>query len=227
MPETRWAASFPRLFELYLASNTQAPSNWFLQNGVIDALQRNDATARDIERELEELDDGAWDALKAKAKHYVHKTDEYGYHKQLFECLNEAKGYLYLKREGYKEIKFLEARLGQGTPDLSGWRLGRLAAVEVKTVNESVGQKKYFETPRETREMVEAEYTVPEGLKAEILRAIESARSQLVGYDAIEIGRRIIYLVFRPDFNFHGDDELLAFIRSQGGSGCEIFLHIL
>jgi hypothetical protein len=198
-----------------------------MQNGVIEALNGNDPTARKIESELAELDDAAWDALRTKARHYVHKTDEYGYHKQLFESLNEAKGYLYLKGQGCKEIVFLEASQSQGTPDLSARCQGGDVFVEVKTVNESVGQKKYFETPRETRDMVPAEYIVPDRLKTEIRRTIESARIQLLGYGATESGGRVVYLVFRPDFNFHGDDELLAFIRSQEGGGCEIFLHVL
>jgi len=174
------------------------------------------------------LDSAAWSALTEKAKGVVHKIDAHGYHKQLFELLNEAKGYVWLKRKGYEAIEFLrESKHGQQTPDFSAWSSGRQILMEVKTVNESVSQKKYFESPRETREAVESEYTVSDSFKAEILRAIDTARGQLLGYAAPLVERRLIYLVVRPDFNFHGDEELLSLVRAQSQGGVQVILHIL
>jgi len=99
--------------------------------------------------------------------------------------------------------------------------------MEVKTVNESLGQKKYFETPREIRDFVPVEHTIQEGFKGELLRAIDSARRQLLACSAPATERRIIYLVVRPDFNFQADNELLEFVRSQNREDFGIVLHLL
>jgi hypothetical protein len=211
---------------LYRASNVEASDNWFLQEGTNEALEGRHPTALDIERELQELNSPAWIALREKAKPYVHKIDAYGYHKQLFEALHEAKGYVWLKQRGYEGIEFLKENKQQ-TPDLSAWSSRRQALMEVKTVNESDGQKKYFESPREIRDAVESDRTIPGAFKVEILRTIDAARQQLIGYPAPSVERRFIYLVVRPDFNFHLDEELLAFVREQNSDDVNTMLHML
>jgi hypothetical protein len=179
-----------------------------------------------MEMELQLLDAASWAALKRKASPYVDKVERFGYHQQLFETLHEAKGYSWLREMGHAKIEFLSERRVP-TPDLIGLGPAPVTLVEVKTINESRGQRQYFETPAKIRDLVEVQTTVPEALKREILRTVTTARAQLRAFTERPDAGRAVYLVIRPDFDFQADEELLEFIRSLNSTDVRVALEIL
>src|SRR2546422_5970470 len=115
-----WAMSLPRLYDLYCASNRGSPGNYFEHPNVKQALLDGSPGLPEIERDLQEMDAVAWKEFKAKTAAYVTKTDKWGWPTQLFDRFNEAKGYGYLKRQGYTELHFIPEVPGKKTPDLAG-----------------------------------------------------------------------------------------------------------
>jgi hypothetical protein len=223
-----WQARFPRLAELYAESDRRRATNYFDHPNVRAALESPNPKVVALEAELAALDAESWAVLKAKAAKYVCLKDRWGYSNQLFECFNEAAGYLYLKREGYEEVRFLEERADRRTPDLWASRGAPTAVTEVKTVNESEFQKCYFEIPGEERNAMGSIRNVPDAFKRKLVSSIAQARDQLFAVQDESVQRRIVYLVVRPDFNFHGEEEFDALCQVQAqAQHVEVAYHLL
>jgi len=92
-----------------------------------------------IENELSELDNESWNSLKDEVKELCIKSDERRGWNQLFEKLNEAKGYCFLKSIRCSNIRFIPRAKKNNieTPDLEGWRNTSQVLCEVKTINVS------------------------------------------------------------------------------------------
>jgi hypothetical protein len=131
---------FERLSELRdFAISLNSPNAYF-QN---DDDKFNNPQKRkfflDIEHDLQALDFDAWEFLKKEtlprlgAKHPTR-----GWH-QLFETLNEAKGYNHLTRLGCTGIRFIPRSKTNNvqTPDLQGEIASMTVLCEVKTINVS------------------------------------------------------------------------------------------
>lgn len=230
--EPAWAKDFPRLYELYLESKTAHLENYFREfDNVLKLPWAHEDYVR-LEQELRQLDKPAWQALRQKALKCITIKNELRGHNQLFECLNEAKGYLYLKSEGCKEIHFISEEVikrGVKTPDLHA-RCGRSKILlEVKTINTSDDERKWIQANSlirddSTRHM-EARVGprgLDNGLKNKIERAIKKAREQLFSYSAEKVKRRMVYLAINLDILFDCDsrniDELVAYIQQQGNN---------
>lgn len=92
------------------------------------------------EAELQELDQGAWDSLKAESAPYLNARNTKGRGwEQLISILNQARAYKYLRDSGCSNIRFIRRALKNGiqTPDLEGTADGSLVLCEVKTINVS------------------------------------------------------------------------------------------
>ena len=228
-----WSRDFPRLFELYGKSNQSASENWFQQPLVVQALTGRHPlpeaieTVREFEASVQELHPTAWEQFKSKARRYVHKTDKWEYHKQLFECFHEGYGYIHLKQDGYVEIQFIEEQPKIPTPDLRGSRDASVVLMEVKTVNESDEQKNYFQIPAADRNAKPAQYDISDAFRKKLCGSIENARHQLISYQQETVHRRIIYLVIRPDFNVHVEQKIEAFCMEQSDAEVEIIMYLL
>jgi len=221
-----WAEVFPRLFEIYTASNRASPGNWFQQPNVWRGLLDNATDLQPIEKDLQLLDATSRAVFRIKAAPLVHLVDEWGYYRALFDCFNEIKGYRYLAQEGYQEVRFVPAQQDTQTPDLRA-RSGTLTVVmEVKTVNESTNQKNYFEIPGAPRIALLSEYRVSDALKKKLTEKIAMARRQLLAAQDSSVMRRIIYIVIRPDFHVHAEENLATFLEGQSEPGIEV-LHCL
>ncbi len=220
-----WATAFPRLFDLYRASDRTDPQNYFLQWGVMNALVTQRQTAVAHETELQQVHDAAWEEFKRKAQRYTavrHKQRDYA---QLFDCFNEIKGYLYLRSEGYDEIHFME-EVDTRTPDLRATRGTSVALLEVKTIHESDDECAYFAADPKTRDAKKVEHALPDMLKSKLRKTIPHARRQLLEYQDSAAERRIIYLVIRIDFHYRIEDELASFINQQADSQAEV-VHVM
>lgn len=235
--DAAWAKDFPRLHELYSESDTDNADNYFRQDGVMRALKGRRDSLREIEKELQELDDLAWTQLKAKTLKYVSKKDVRRHYAQLFECLHEVKGYMFLKREGYKEIYFNE-EIDTKSPDLWARRNQSVAAIEVKTVNESdqevnyiEGEQDYFDPELNRKVRPARKWTTKlaaardEKLKDKLKKTIDLAKSQLLEFSSDDGVRKIILLVIRLDSHLRATgnrDELAEFIKGRAGDQIEV-----
>jgi hypothetical protein len=120
MSKPSWAKTFPRLYDLYSGSNRNVPNNYFKAPLVKSALAGKKKGLVEIESDLQQMDKAAWRKFKSKTIPYVTATDRWGYPTQLFDCFHEAKGYVFLKEQGYTDIQFIPEVPGKRTPDLCG-----------------------------------------------------------------------------------------------------------
>lgn len=148
---------------------------------------------KEREKELNQLDKQAWDDLKNRARHYVCAKDKSRRYQQFICCLNEAKGYLYLKDQNFKEIRFLPTKEAVPTPDLCARGPGGRALLEVKTLNYS---KKILESMRD-KQCRNIEEDMSDDLVKRLKRIIARARKQLLSYKDWDTSLKIIYLVIR------------------------------
>lgn len=130
-----WADSMPRLHDLYLASERDHPENYFTGfPAVLRSSQAHGAYAG-IEETLSRLDENAWIALREKCVPFVTRRSRARGWCQLFDHLNEARGYILLAEMGCSHIRFLQEK--GPAPDLVG-ELGHcIVLVEVKSINPS------------------------------------------------------------------------------------------
>ncbi len=221
-----WGGKFPRLFQLYSQSDQTSLTNWFRQSGTNRALASQDPGHCRIEAELHQLDSLAWQAFKSKTAGYVHLKDQWGYHRQLFDCFSEVKGYLYLKRQGYQRIEFIPEQKDRATPDLCAHIGKSVAVMEVKTVNESDAQKDYLAAPIEEHECVDMDLQLPEAFKKKLRSTLDHACVQLSAITHSS-ARRIVYFAIRADFNFDAHAEIADFLRAHCPPKIEIVVELL
>ena len=130
-----WIAfTFPRLFNLYQRSNKDDPKNYFNFKELFPIAYLGAQAYGEIEQILSRLDSTAWEKLSKKALAGVKADDPTRRHHQLFNLLNEARGYAHLLDEGYTHIEFIEDLTGK-SPDLFAKKNDSTAILEVKTVN--------------------------------------------------------------------------------------------
>src|ERR671925_411195 len=86
---------FPRLYELYMRSQHNSPQNYFEERNFVHALDKHDTDFRQIEHNLQQMEDGAWHAFKRKTVRLVTVADHWGWHSGLFDRLEEASAYCY------------------------------------------------------------------------------------------------------------------------------------
>jgi len=225
-----WSKDFPRLYDLYCESDQQDEANYFatfyevLENPYVRPYYER------LEEELGQLDDVAWQGLKRKVFRYVGIRNSQRGYSQLFDLLNEAKGYLYLKSQGCEEIRFIPED-SDGAPDLITHCGGSVFLLEVKTINKSKEEndiiKANSERPVVVRmQVIEGRLGLDDSLKRKITGKINKAKRQLMSYACDGIQRRIAYLIIHLDIALASDsrniDELAVFIEEQGNNQVEI-----
>jgi hypothetical protein len=134
-------SELPRIYELRDLLPAPIPAGAYFQNfdETLASLPQKLKQFRDIEADLQTLDDAAWSYLKGElAPLLVARHDTRGW-QQLFDKLNQAKAYACLARSGCTDIRFIpESKVeGQRTPDLEAREDGRKVLCEVKTLNVS------------------------------------------------------------------------------------------
>ena len=220
MPE--WQSSLPRLHELYCASDTSHPDNYFrdFAKEIMSPLAASHYAH--IEEELRRLSPKPWQQLLEKARPYVTVRDtETGRHwSALFDILNERRGYLFLVEEGCHEIEFLDPS-ETGVPDLLGRRPTGSVLVEVKTINKSSEDLQHT-----LRGEVQTERPALSCfLRRKILDKVAAAARQLHEC-SIEAERKVCYLVIREGYELWlGDrahEKIQALVNETAIAGIEI-----
>jgi hypothetical protein len=177
-------AAFPRLHDLYIASERNHPKSYFEQPNCIAAIRRCDDKLLAIERDLQQLDAKAWLDFKTKTIHLLTTTDRWGWNTELFDRFDEAKGYCFLMKEGYTDIEFILPRQDVRTPDLRGVRQDGKVLLEVKTIHESDDENdrlmrrgKY--QVKDNRMAQWVEHFLNDAMQRKLQKTVESATEQL------------------------------------------------
>ena len=182
-----------------------------------------------LERELQGLDAEAWEFIKGealprlKAQHPTRKWQ------QLFDTLNEAKGYNYLVRIGCTDIKFIPRATTDKvqTPDLRGLLGTTRALCEVKTFNVSDDEANRLATGGVGTTLRYLEQPFLDKLSS----TIRTAASQLLAFDKDLTSRRIVHVVFNFDDRIHEYSEeyqkqIEAFLECASLPNVEVVLEI-
>ena len=182
-----------------------------------------------LECELQGLDVEGWEFLKNEALPRLEAPHPTRGWQQLFDTLNEAKGYNHLVRMGCKAIKLIpRAKTDKvQTPDLRGCLGATVVLCEVKTINVS--------DDKATRSATGSVGTTQRYLERELFDKLSSvvhtAASQLLTFNRDSVFRRIVYVVFNFDDRLHkyADEyqkQIEAFIAGALLPNVEIVLDI-
>jgi hypothetical protein len=185
-------AELPRLYELKdCIADESSPEAYFHD---FDQNLARSGHVKDIylryERDLQGLDDNAWEHLKGEAFPRLTAHDKKGRGwSQLFDILNEAKAYNHLKSRGCTNLRFIP-RAKKMTPDLEGsLAMGRLLC-EVKTINIS-DEETDFRTGR--KNVRSGQITLPAEFLKKLRSTVECAKQQLQAFDQ---GRAAVHFVY-------------------------------
>lgn len=187
----------PRISELQnIDDATGSPDAYFRD---FDDLTSNHPRALEFwtarERELSELDPEAWDFLKNKIRPYLTVRDVTRGWPKLFETLNEARGYRYLKTIGCSGVRFIPGGRRK-TPDLEAKFVDVRILCEVKTINISDEEAR---SRVSNLKVSRGKIDLTPGFFRKIGKDIEKAKSQMDAYDARPNAKRIIYFVVNFD----------------------------
>lgn len=182
-----------------------------------------------LERELQGLDVEAWEFLKGEALPRLRSPHSTRGWQQLFDTLNEAKGYNHLVRIGCTDIKFIPRATTDKvqTPDLRGFLGPTRVLCEVKTINVSDDEANRFATGGVGTTLRNLEKEFFDKLSS----VIRTAASQLLAFDKDLTSRRIAYVVFNFDDRIHeyADDyqqQIEAHIAGASLPNIEVVLEV-
>lgn len=227
-----WSEDYPRLFELYREAKQRGLNNFFQDlAGKIKKTPDFDVF-RNLEEDLSALDSRSWADFKSKVfRCSMEKQEPRGY-SQLVDCLNEVKGYLYLKEQGYSNIEFIPES-SNATPDIRAISENQtVALLEVKTVHVSDEEIKYLTENMERIKsgtdaiLRDVSLGIPEGLKNKLMDSIGKACRQLLNYEPSTNARRIVYLIITLDITLALDPrnygKLSSFLDRQSNEKVEV-----
>lgn len=176
---------------------------------------------------LNRLDEKSWNYLKGQCKSLLCNFSGARGWSQLFDRLNEAKGYGYLLDRGCSSPKFIRSgKKGNQTPDLEASDGTSEYLCEVKTINRS--DKEIMR--RKNREAKEVAYVLSDKLKSKLEDVAGKAINQLKGYEGAENKIKIVFFVIHLD-NWQPESkkaifpEIRTFLDGLGEGGIEFVLY--
>ncbi len=206
---------FPRLFELRdllpdpLPDGVAIPA---LDNTLIEWPQKKQYFQQ-VESDLQGLDAQAWTALQAKLTPWPkrHKTRVL---EPLYDTLNEAKAYNYLKRIGCVDVHFVPVSpvKGQKTPDLGAEAQGRKVLCVVKTFNRSDAE---IARSRCGGVATSIDQLSPEFM-GKLKKTLAHANEQMLLYD--RDARKIAYVFINYDVHEYADRYLRQLDQYQANN---------
>jgi hypothetical protein len=150
------------------------------------------------ERVLQGLDVQAWVHLKNEAVPRLTARDKNGRGwQQMFDILNEARAYNYLKSIGCTRVRFIP-RTRERTPDLEAALGSNDLLCEVKTINISEEEIAARTGPMKARSLP---INLTHGFLKKLRATIQAAKEQMAAYDNCGTAVHIVYLnIFFDDF---------------------------
>jgi hypothetical protein len=198
----------PRIYELQDLLPTPRPAGAYfrdLDRTLADIPQKL-KQFRDIEQDLQGLDPEAWAFLKSELRPLLTGMDPQRGWQPVFDRLNQAKAYNYLKGLGYSRVEFIPPSdvVGQRTPDLAA-SIGPIKVLcEVKTINISEIEA----NRRRGGGVGSVDSQVNTGFFNKLASDLREAEAQMIGYDASPDTKRIAYVVVNFDDSLHEYSDL-------------------
>lgn len=220
---------FERLYELQgMCDKCGEPSNCYFDN-LDELLKIQKQLYTSLASELNRLDIESWKFVKKECGNELCQHDERRGWAQLFNKLNETKGYGYLLDQGCKKVQFIPRSKKNGieTPDLLGLIDEYKIICEVKTINHSDIEI----DRRNKRECKEVVYQLNEGLCSQLKKIITKAKNQLNGYDPGNVLKRIVYIVvnnddWQPEVSPTILEKIKGYVNNFVSDGIEIKVHL-
>lgn len=219
----------PRVYELRDLLTDPVPADAYFANfdASLTELPIKKARFIEIEGELQGLDAEAWAYLKAELSPLLRAKHPMRGWSQLFDKLNQATAYNYLKRVGCAGIRFIPEATANGrmTPDIAAMKDGRAVLCEVKTINTSE-----IEALRRVSGGVgQSTDQLDDKFLGKLQSTIEKAAEQMQAYDPNVRARRIAFVMINFDDSLHEyvglyAPQLEAFGEGYAASGPEIVL---
>ena len=192
-----------RIYELRDLLPGALPANAYFQN-LDETLAGSPSKLRqfrELENLLQCLDLPAWHFLKSEANRLLCTKDFARGWPALFDKLNQARAYKYLKDRGCTDIKFIEpspAR-GQKTPDLSASLDSELVLCEVKTINISNLEA----NRRRNGGVIDIQVQLEQGFFSKLESDLDRARKQISSYAGDDPARKMVYFIVNFDDLLH------------------------
>jgi hypothetical protein len=191
-------SEFPRVYQLIDLIEERAHPDSYFQN-FEHSIQEGDEKRRvwlAREKELQRLDQKAWESLRNEALPYLTARNHRGRGwEQLVSILNQARAYNFLFDIGCGEIKFIPRIKGNETPDLEARLNDNPVICEVKTINIS-------EREAEARQCGLASKTLASmepGFFRKLNSDLKKAKSQMASYNNKPGVRHIAFMVINFD----------------------------
>jgi hypothetical protein len=189
----------PRVFELHdLVQPSSSPEAYF-QNfeKSLSEIRPKLKQFRDIEEDLQGLDANAWAFLKSEVAPLLAAKDPKRGWQSLFDKLNQAKAFNYLKNAGYANVRFVPPSpvKGQQAPDLEA----NGVVCEVKTVNvsEVEAHRRFSGGVGSVADSLE------EGFFNKLTSDLRKAKAQMVAHKAGDDVKHIAYIIVNFDDRLH------------------------
>jgi hypothetical protein len=204
MSGTAYRSELSRIYDLLdLTEDLDSPNAYFRRFGKTTA--ENPVKKKhflDIERDLQGLDQVAWNHLKKDVKPLLEKKHCTRGWQGLFDKLNQAKAYNHLVSIRCTNVRFVpeSKQPRQKTPDLEGTRGVQRVLCEVKTVNpseEEVEDRNLELSVRNPQDLLNEKFF------AKLTSILDRARAQLAACDSQEITKKLIFIVLNYDDRLH------------------------
>jgi hypothetical protein len=189
----------PRIFELHdLIMPSSSPDAYFRNfEKSLSEIRQKLKQFRDIEGDLQGLDADAWTFLKSEVAPLLRVKHSTRGWQALFDKLNQAKAFNYLKSAAYRNVRFIppSAVRGQQRPDLEADGV----LCEVKTINASDVEA----DRRDSGGVGTVTDQLDEGFFRKLSSDLKKAKAQMVSYDASGNSKHITYVITNFDDHLH------------------------
>lgn len=178
---------FPLIGELYQASDTSHPNNYFAIYTEPVLFPGTEGQFRRWQSGFESLDRESFSTFVRKSKGAVSAVNQVarGW-TQLIDSVNEVMVYNHAKSLGYDEVRLVEKR---HLPDIEASRRTDECLIEVKTINESE-----VEVAQRGR-LQRGGLGLPDRLKLRIEKKYREARIQIISHPRAAFSRKICFMV--------------------------------
>jgi len=192
----------PRIYELRDLLPDPLPPKAYFQNldKSLSEIPQKLRQFREIEKDLQGLDTAAWSFMKSELAPLLNARDAKRGWQPLFDKLNQAKAYNYLRCTGYTNVKFVppSSVAGRETPDLQAELDMGTALCEVKTINISdiEADRRFCGGVGSVTDQLNA------GFFGKLASDLAKANSQISVHDA-SATKRIVYVIVNFDDSLH------------------------
>ncbi len=184
---------------------------------------------RALESTLDGLDNDAWRHLKAEVAPLLVAQDKHRDWQALFDVLNHAKAYGYLKRIGCTNIRFVVPATGRGkrATDIAAEIDANLILCEVKTINAPQEEIKR----RKSGDAGTSNDSLGAGFFVKLAHDLNEAREQMIEQANGKQARMLVYVIVNFDDYFHEyadhyRPQIEEFLVSNTPPGLEVILDV-